>query len=154
MAASPFDSFVRPRDPHERYLVEYQSLAIAVFKEVEGLITERQTLDLEEGGREELVAVSGPYAHGTFTLREGESEDLELYRWYEKCRDADHLASSRRNGAVILVDGKGQERMRWKFRAGVITGWEGPLDPPKPGRGYVVEQLEVTHEGLEPVLRM
>ena len=152
--ASPFDSFARPRDPHERYLVEYQSIAIALFKEADGLTTSRETLDLEEGGRDELLAVSGPYSKGTFTLREGESEDLELYRWYEKCRDADHLASSRRSGAVILVDGAGHERMRWKFRAGVITGWEGPLEPPRPGKAYAVETLEVTHEGLEPVARM
>lgn len=152
--ASPFDSFARPRDPHERYLLEYQSIAIALFKEAEGLVSERETLDVEEGGREELLAVTGPYSKGTFTLREGESEDLELYRWFEKSRDADHLASSRRNGAVILVDGAGRERMRWKFRAGVITGWEGPEQPPRPGRSYPVETLEVTHEGLEPVVRM
>jgi phage tail-like protein len=153
MAASPFDAFARPRDPHERYLVEYQSIAIAVFKEAEGLDVARDTLDIEEGGREDLVAVTGPYSKGSFILREGESEDLELFRWFEKSRDADHLASSRRSGAVILVDGAGRERMRWKFRAGVITHWEGPADPPRPGRVYAVEALEVAHEGLEPVVR-
>src|SRR5687767_6219632 len=109
MAPSPFDSFAKPRDPHERFLIEIQSLVVAVFKEAEGLQSEREILELEEGGREERLSLPGPYSQGSFTLKDGETDDLELFRWYEKSRDADHLASSRRNGSVILVDGRGHE---------------------------------------------
>lgn len=154
MTGSPFDAFARPRDPHERFLVEIQSLVVGVFKEADGLDAGREVLEIEEGGREEKIAVPGPYAQGTFTLREGETDDLELFRWYEKSRDADHLASSRRSGAIILVDGLGRERMRWKFRTAVITSWEGPSQPPRPGKPFQIETLEIAHEGLETVLRM
>jgi hypothetical protein len=44
--------------------------------------------------------------------------------------------------------------MRWKFRAGVITEWEGPSDPPRAGKPFAVETLTVAHEGLEPVFRL
>ena len=86
--------------------------------------------------------------------RDGPAEDLELYRWFEKSRDADHLASSRRSGAVILYDGSGRERMRWKFRTGVISHWEGPMQPPKAGKTFTIEAMIVAHEGLEPVVRL
>ena len=146
---SAFDHFARPRDPHERYLVEIQSFVVGVFKEADGLETHREMLDVEEGGREEALTIPGPYAEGTFVLREGEADDLELYSWYEKSRDADHLASSRRSGCVILVDGAGRERMRWKFRTAVITHWEGPDRPPRPGKPFEIEAMGVAHEGLE-----
>ncbi len=152
MPGSPFDAFVKPRDPHERYLVEIQSLVVGVFKEAEGLDMERETIEVEEGGRAEPIAVPGPYAKGTFVLREGETDDLELFRWYEKSRDADYLVSSRRSGSVILVDAAGRERMRWRFKAAVITTWEGPTQPPRPGRPFEIESVEIAHEGLEPVL--
>jgi phage tail-like protein len=154
MTGSPFDGFVRPKDPHERYLVEIASLVVAVFKEAEGLDVERDMEEVEEGGREERIAVPGPFAKGTFVLRDGETDDLELYRWYEKSRDSDHFASSRRSGFVILVDGAGHERMRWKFRTALITAWDGPKKPPKPGHSFEIEGVEIAHEGLEPVIRM
>jgi len=153
MTGSPFDSFARPRDPHERYLVEIQSLVVGVFKEAHGLDAEREEVEIEEGGREERISVPGPYAQGSFVLREGETDGPELYRWYEKSRDGDHLASSRRTGAVILVDGRGVERMRWRFRAALISVWEGPQKPPRDGRPFTIEAIEITHEGLEPVFR-
>src|SRR3954467_6413619 len=103
--ASPFDDVVKPRDPHERYLVEIQALIVGVFKEAQGLDLGRDIQEVEEGGREERVELPGPYSKGRFRLHEGEADDIELFRWFEKSRDADHLASSRRSGAVILVDG-------------------------------------------------
>ena len=154
MPGSPFDTFGSPKDPHERYLVEIQSLVVAVFKEAEGLQSEREALELEEGGRDDRIALPGPFSQGTFVLREGEADDLDLFRWYEKSRDADHLTSSRRSGSVILVDGLGRERMRWKFRTAVITTWGGPSQPPRAGRPFAIELLEIAHEGLEPVLHL
>ncbi len=153
MPDSPFDDFARPRDPHERYLVEIQSLVVGVFKDADGLDAGRELTELDEGGREDRVAIAGPFAQGVFTLREGETDDLELWRWYEKSRDADHLASSRRSGSIILVDGAGREKGRWQFRTAGITGWAGPLAPPRPGRPFAIETLEIAHEGLEPVFR-
>ena len=151
---SPFDDAVKPRDPHERYLVEIQAFVVGVFKEAEGLDLGREMLAIEEGGREDKVTIAGPYAKGRFRLLDGEADDLELFSWFEKSRDADHLASSRRSGAIILVDGSGQERMRWRFRAGVIMEWEGPDQPPRPGKPFQIQTLAVAHEGLEPLMKL
>ena len=62
MSSSPFETFARPRDPHERYLVEIQSLVVGVFKEAEGLDPAREIMEFEEGGRDDLVAIPGPYS--------------------------------------------------------------------------------------------
>lgn len=153
--SSPFDDFARPRDPHARYLVEIQSIVVGVFKEASGLDVGRDVLEVEEGGREDRISLPGPYSEGSFVLRDGEADDLELYRWWEKSSVADHLASSRRSGAVILVDGSGRELMRWKFRTALLSAWEGPGPdrPPRPGKAFTIDAMEIAHEGLEMVLR-
>src|SRR5438270_9181718 len=45
-----------------RYLLEIGSIVVAVFKEAEGLSSEREIIEIEEGGREEAVKKLGPYA--------------------------------------------------------------------------------------------
>jgi phage tail-like protein len=143
---------LRP-DPGARYLVEIDHLVVGVFREAEGLSSERERLEIEEGGREELVRRMGPYMKGAFTLLDGEADDPELFRWMEKGRDGGALLSSRRSGSVILVDAAGQEVARWRFRMGVVTDWEGPQHAPEPGEPFRIERIEVVHEGLEMVLR-
>ncbi len=143
----------RMSDPGARYLVEIDHLVVGVFREAEGLSAEREQIELEEGGREEIVRLFGPYVKGRFTLRDGEADDPELYVWMEKNKGGSVLASSRRSGSVILVDGSGEEIMRWRFRMAVVAGWEGPERPPQPGEPFRIERLDVVHEGLELVLR-
>lgn len=140
-------------DRNARYLVEIQSLIVGVFKGASGLDPEREVTEIEEGGRSAPAKKLGPYAKGAFTLLDGEADDTALFKWYEQGRDGAVFASSRRSGAIILVNGFGEELMRWRFRAAVVTDWRGPADSPEPGERYEVESIEITHEGLEPVVR-
>jgi phage tail-like protein len=140
-------------DPHARYLLEIKSLIVAVFKDARGLRAEREVVEIEEGGRELAVKKLGPYAQGTFTLIDGQSDDNDLWRWQEGSRDGGIFVSSRRSGCVILVDRFGDEKMRWRFRLGAVTEWAGPTEEPPPGKPYEIERMAVTHEGLEAVVR-
>ena len=142
-----------PVDAHSRYLVEIKSLVVGVFKEAHGLVSEREVIEIEQGGSEYAQKKLGPYAQGSFILREGETDDLELWNWHEASVDGGVFASGRRSGAVILVNGAGDEIARWKFRAAAVTEWSGPVEKPTAGKAYEIEALEVTHEGLEIVVR-
>ncbi len=142
----------RHADTGERYLVELESLVVAIFKRCEGLTARRQVIEVQEGGREKPVKRLGPYAEGAFTLLEGEADGPDIFRWYERGREADHMASSRRSGSVILVDRRGLEVARWKFRHAMVSGWDGPAEAPDPAEPYAIGRLEVTHEGLEMVI--
>ncbi|MFC1706885.1 phage tail protein [Planctomycetota bacterium] len=138
-------------DANARYLLEIDSIAVAVFRLGEGLRSEREVLEIDEGGREFAISRLGPYAKGHITLEEGETDNPDLLLWFETCRDQDIFVSSRRTGHVIYVDGGGRERMRWRFKNARITEWIGPGEPPEPGEVYYVERLGISHEGLEPI---
>jgi phage tail-like protein len=140
-------------DPEARYLIEIEHLVVGVFREAEGLHAKRERLDIQEGGRTEVLSRLGPYVEGVFTLRDGEADVPDLFRWMERGRGGAVFASSRRSGAVILVDGAGQELMRWRFKMGVVSDWEGPAREPAPGETHAIEKIEIAHEGLEWVIR-
>jgi phage tail-like protein len=139
------------RDLGARYLLEIQSIVVGIFHEVVGLSSEREIMELDEGGRADAVRILGPYAKGAFYLVEGESDDPGLWDWMTKSADGT-FASSRRSGCVILVDAFGEERMRWRFRMAAVAEWQGPSDRPR-GETYEIERLGIAHEGVELVRR-
>ena len=54
----------------------------------------------------------------------------------------------RKNGSIIVLDTQGQERVRWNFRNGWPTKWDGP-DFTSKGNDVAIETLEIAHEGIE-----
>ena len=73
-------------DRGARYLLEIGSIVVGVFKEAEGLSSEREVIEIEEGGRPEAVKRLGPYAQGAFWLVDGETDDYGLWEWMDKGR--------------------------------------------------------------------
>ena len=142
-----------PAGADARYLLEIESLIAGVFCEADGLESRFDLMELDEGGVEHARKLLGPYAQGTFYLRDGTSDDALLYDWYDRSVGASVFASSRRTGNVILVDASGEERMRWRFRMALVTEWDGPAERPVPGSAYAIERIGVTHEGLELILK-
>jgi phage tail-like protein len=54
----------------------------------------------------------------------------------------------RRNGSIILLDDQRQAVVRWNFREGWISKWEGPAFNAKSNE-VAIETIEIAHEGLE-----
>ncbi|MHC4391004.1 MAG: phage tail protein [Planctomycetota bacterium] len=140
-----------PDDEGARYLIELESLVVGEFSFAEGLQTERELVEVVEGGRKFALARIGPYAEGHVTLTAGAADQAALFDWFSRCRDADAYVSARRNGDVIYMDGQDKERMRWRFRNAQITEWLGPGERPNPGEVYGIERLGISHEGLESI---
>ncbi|RME76942.1 MAG: hypothetical protein D6776_00360 [Planctomycetota bacterium] len=139
-----------PTDRDARYALEIDSLLVAVFRRAEGLRSEREIVQIRQGGSHIVLHRMGPFAKGCFALEEGESDSDELYGWWQRAREAEYLVSGRKTGCVFYVDGHGRERMRWRFRLGQIIEWEG--EPPSHwGEPYEIERLVIAHEGLEPL---
>jgi phage tail-like protein len=140
-----------PDDRDARYLLELEHLVVGVFRVGVGLKSDREILEIREGGRQFAISRLGPYAAGHFRLEAGETDDPALFHWFQKSANADYLATCRRTGLVIYMDGAGATRARWRFKNAQVTEWAGPTELPAPGSSFTIHRIGVSHEGLEPI---
>jgi phage tail-like protein len=55
--------------------------------------------------------------------KRGITVDLQLWSWYLQILNG---GAALRDGAVVLTDELQQDKLRWSFKNGFITKWEGP----------------------------
>ncbi|MDZ7306124.1 MAG: phage tail protein, partial [candidate division KSB1 bacterium] len=87
----------------------------------------------------------GRTKQNNITLKWGLTNSRDLYDWY---RDVVNGRIRRRTGSIVVLDLEGNETVRWNFRNGWPTKWEGPAFTAK-GNEVAIETLEIAHEGLE-----
>jgi len=85
--------------------------------------------------------------YSNITLKWGVTDDRDLYDWHRQWVTGDP-AATRRNGAVVLWDRAGQEKVRWNFVNAWPAKWTGPSFNAE-GNDVSIETLELAHEGLE-----
>ncbi len=137
-------------DPYAQYnfLVELDGVARAGFTEVGGLTTESDIIEYREGSEQATVRkLPGLMKYSNITLKRGFTQDKELWTWRKTTLDGE---TERRSGAIILLDEARQEVLRWNFREGWISKWEGPALN-STANEIAIESLEIVHEGLELV---
>jgi len=135
-------------DPYKgyRFLVEIDGIQQAAFAECSGLGSEIEVVEYREGGEESPVRkVPGRVRYPDIVLKWGTTSSRELYDW--------HLQTirgtlERKNGSVVLLDDKGQEKVRWNFTDAWPSKWEGPTLNAR-GNDVAIEALTLTCEKLE-----
>jgi phage tail-like protein len=128
------------------FLVEIEGIAQAAFSEVSGLESETAVIEYRAGA-EKVNAVRklpGLTRFGNIVLRRGVTQDADLWNWRKSIVEGD---IDRRNGSIILLDDKRTEVVRWNFRNGWISKWEGPTLNAKANE-VAIETIEIAHEGL------
>lgn len=131
-----------------RFRLEIDGIEQAGFSEVTGLDSQIQVIEYREGI--EVAAVRklpGLVKYSNIVLKRGLTDSTELYKWH-RTGLAGKIA--RRNGAIILLDEEGHEKLRWVFREAWPVRWEGPSLHGE-GNEVAIETLELAHEGLELV---
>jgi phage tail-like protein len=78
-------------------------------------------------------------------LKRGYTKDKTLWEWRKTTLDGQ---TERRDGAIILQDEARQEVMRWTFREGWISKYEG-ASLNSTSNEVAIESIEIAHEGLE-----
>jgi len=129
------------------FLVEIEGIAQAAFSEVSGLESETAVIEYRAGA-EKMNAVRklpGLTRFGNIVLRRGVTQDADLWNWRKSIVEGD---IDRRNGSIVLLDDKRNEVVRWNFRNGWISKWEGPTLNAKANE-VAIETIEIAHEGLE-----
>jgi phage tail-like protein len=140
-------------DPYRNFnfLVEIDGITQAGFQDCSGFGASTDPIEYREGnenpGRDPITVrkLPGMTKYNNITLKWGLTDSTELYDWY---RDITKGMDVRKNGSIIVLDTQGRERVRWNFRNGWPTKWDGP-DFTSKGNDVAIETLEIAHEGIE-----
>ncbi len=121
------------------FCLEVDGVSAAGFVSCSGLSGRVEVFEYVQGGAESPSCFAGQRSYGPLVMRRGLTVGSELYNWF--------LRGDRRDGAIVLISRRGQERMRWEFLSGWPCAWEGPrLDANF--AGAAIEAVEIAHEGI------
>lgn len=135
-------------DPYRnyRFLVEIDGIVQAGFSECSGFGSSVEVVEYREGGDPTTVRkLRGKVSYPDITLKWGITDSRELYDW--------HLAAvngevERKNGSIVILDDKGQEKVRWNF----FSAWPSKYDAPSldaKGNDVAIDSLTVSCERVE-----
>jgi phage tail-like protein len=127
------------------FLVEIDGITRAAFRDCSGLDSSQQAIEYREGGEPlRTRKIPGLNSYSNITLTRGITTDAELWDWRQRAADG---RVERKNGSIILLDDKGEEKIRWNFSDAWPIKWTGPTFNAT-GNDLAVEVLELAHEGL------
>ena len=134
-------------DPYSvfRFLVEIGGVSYGMFRECSGFSSEIAITENPQGGVPEIQKLPGRVKYTNIVLKYGVTDSHELYDWH---RAATQGNIQRRNGSIVLLDSRGQEKVRWNFYQGWPSKWDGP-DFNATSDDIAIETLEIAHEHIE-----
>ena len=113
-------------DPYAQYnfILEIEGTTVAGFAEVGGLMMEQDIIEYREGSDTATVRkLPGLRKYGNISLKRGYTQNRELWDWRKTTIDG---TTERKSGAIILRDEAGEAALRWEFREGWVSKYEGP----------------------------
>jgi phage tail-like protein len=114
------------KDPYAQYnfILEIDGLTVAGFAEVGGLTMEQDIIEYREGSDTATARkLPGLRKYGNVTLKRGYTQNRELWEWRKTTIDG---VTERKAGAIVLRDEAGAPALRWEFREGWVSKYEGP----------------------------
>jgi phage tail-like protein len=136
------------QDPYAafNFIVEIDDLPIAGFSECGGLVSQADPIEYREGDKENTVTKQpGLKKFNNITLKRGFTQAPDLWNWHKTTLDG---RTERKAGAITLRDEGGATALRWKFREGWVTKFEGPAFNAK-NNEVAINSIEIAHEGVE-----
>ena len=134
-------------DPFRGYnfLVEIDGITQAGFQEASGLDSTTSAIDYRNGDDPFHVRkLTGLNTFTPISLKRGVTDSDELWQWRLTVVEG---RADRRNGSIVLLDEKGDAKIRWSFRNAWPSKWTGPAFNAS-GNSIAIETLEITHEEL------
>jgi phage tail-like protein len=130
------------------FLVEIDSITRGAFRECSGLDTTTDPVDYREGADAPHVRkLPGLTKYSNISLKRGITLDQELWEWRQKVVDG-KMEEARKHGSIILLNEKGEKKLRWDFIDGWPTKWTGPSFNAT-SNDVAIETLEIVHEGIK-----
>jgi len=136
-------------DPYGQFnfLIEIDGVVQGGFSEASGLTTDSNIIEYREGNEQHGTTrkLPGLIKYNNIVLKRGWTQDKSLWEWRKKVIDG---KAQRTSGSVVVLDEARNEALRWNFREGWPSKWEGPALNAKTSE-VAIEALEIAHEGLE-----
>ena len=138
------------RRPHDHignfnFLVEIEGVSQAAFKNVEGLDSETEIVEYQDGDDIILRKRPGRTKYSNITLKRGYINTTELWDWRKKVIEG---KIERKSGSVILCADDGSEIMRYNFFEAWPSKWKGFTLDGK-GTDVNVEEIELAVARVE-----
>lgn len=134
-------------DPYRsfNFRVQFEEMDEAGFQECSGLDVTVANIDYREGSDENHVRkLCGLTTYSPIVLKRGIVDSTDFWEWL-------HLAVAgspvRRNGSIVLLNEKHEEKLRWNFRNAYPYKWSGPALN-STSNAVAIESLEIVHEQL------
>jgi phage tail-like protein len=135
-------------DPYSafNFIVEIDGVIVGGFAECGGLTTETDIVEYRNGDEDITVRkLPGKAKYTQISLKRGYTDSRELWEWRKLVITG---RTERKSGTIQLLDEARQPALKWNFREGWPSKWEGPALNAK-NNEVAIETLEIAHEGLE-----
>jgi phage tail-like protein len=135
-------------DPYSafNFIVEIDGVIVGGFSEVGGLTTETDIIEYRNGDEDITVRkLPGKAKYTQITLKRGYTDSKELWEWRKKVIAG---KTERKSGTIQLLNEAREPALKWNFRQGWPSKWEGPPLNAK-NNDTAIESMEIAHEGLE-----
>jgi phage tail-like protein len=127
------------------FKVEIEGVTQGAFRNVEGLETETEIVEYQDGDDIILRKRPGRTKYANLVFKRGYINNDELWQWRKKVIDG---LVERKSGSVILCADDGSEIMRYNFFEAWPCKWKGfSLDGK--GTDVNVEEIELAVEKVE-----
>jgi phage tail-like protein len=134
-------------DPYSafNFLVEIDGVTVAGFSEASGLDSETDVVEYRDGNEDITVRkLPGLKKYSNISLKRGFTDSTELWEWRKKVMDGQ---TERQSGSIVLLNEAREPSLRFNFREGWPSKWEGP-SLNAANNETAIETLEIAHEGL------
>jgi phage tail-like protein len=135
-------------DPYAsfNFVIEIDGLGdVAGFSECSGLVSQVDPIEYREGSRENtVIKIPGLKKFNNIVLKRGFTQSQDLWKWHKTVLDG---KTERHSGAIVLRDEAGNAALRWTFREGWPTKYEGPSLNAK-NNEVAINSIEIAHEGI------
>lgn len=135
-------------DPYSafNFIVEIDGVVVGGFAEVGGLTTETDIVEYRNGDEDITVRkLPGKAKYTQISCKRGYTDSRELWEWRRLVITG---RTERKSGTIQLLNEAREPALKWNFREGWPSKWEGPALNAK-NNEVAIETLEIAHEGLE-----
>ena len=129
------------------FKVEIDGVTQAAFKAVEGLDSETEVIEYQDGDDIILRKRPGRTKYSNIVCKRGYISTDELWLWRKKVMEG---KVERKSGSIILLNDNGDEVMRYNFFEAWPCKWKGFTLDGK-GTDVAVEELEFVVERWERI---
>ncbi len=134
-------------DPYaaSNFVVQIDGISVAGFSEVSGLSTETDVIEYRNGDEDITVRkLPGLRKFTNISLKRGMTKSMDLWKWRQTVMQG---KTERKSGTIILQDEARKQALKWEFKAGWPSKWEGPSLNAK-NNEVSIETMEITCEDI------